>query len=291
MFFILFKNVFEKKPLPIIAIPTTAGTGSDVTPYSILTRNDMKTKMSFGNEDTFPKVAFLDAAYTESMSYETTVNTAVDALSHAMEGFLSRRSTPVSDALAVEAIRVFGECVRALIKPLSNEVKEAKSSGAKCPRDFVLPLSNEVKEAKSSGAKCSGIDFEVREKLLYVSMLGGMVISHTGTTIMHGLGYSLTYFKDIPHGKANGLFMREYLKYNYEAVSEKIDKVLELFKVSSIDEFGDIIDKMLKNDVRLSSEEIRMYASLAMKQKSTTYNARQVLDSDLIDILEKTFLS
>ena len=287
----LYKNVFENKPLPIIAIPTTAGTGSDVTPYSILTRNDMKTKMSFGNEDTFPKVAFLDAAYTESMSYETTVNTAVDALSHAMEGFLSRRSTPVSDALAVEAIKIFGECAESLIKPLSNEVKEAKSSGAKCPRDFVLPLSNEVKEAKSSGAKCSAIDFEVREKLFYVSMLGGMVISHTGTTIMHGLGYSLTYFKDIPHGKANGLFMREYLKYNYEAVSDKIEKILELFKVKSIDEFGDIIGKMLKNDVSLSREEIRLYASLAMKQKSTTYNARQVLESDLIDILEKTFLN
>ncbi|WP_010681134.1 iron-containing alcohol dehydrogenase family protein [Acetivibrio cellulolyticus] len=249
----LYKNVFDNKPLPIIAIPTTAGTGSEVTPYSILTRNDMKTKMSFGNEDTFPKVAFIDAAYTESMSYETTVNTAVDALSHAMEGFLSRRSTPVSDALAIEAIKIFGECAEALID--------------------------------------NNIDFSVREKLLYVSMLGGMVISHTGTTIIHGLGYSLTYFKDIPHGKANGLFMREYLKYNYNAVNEKINKVLELFKVSTIDEFGDIIDKMLKNDINLSSEEIQLYASLTMKQRSTSYNAREVAEGDLIDILEKTFLS
>jgi alcohol dehydrogenase class IV len=255
----LYKNVFENKPLPIIAIPTTAGTGSDVTPYSILTRDDMKTKMSFGNADTFPKVAFLDAAYTESMSYETTVNTAVDALSHAMEGFLSKRSTPVSDVLALEAIKIFSECVGAL--------KEAKSSEG------------------------FAIDFEIREKLLYASMLGGMVISHTGTTIMHGLGYSLTYFKDIPHGKANGLFMREYLKYNYQAVSKKIDKILELFKVSSIDDFGDIIDNLLNKDVRLNGEEIRQYASLAMKQKSTNYNARQVLESDLVDILEKTFLS
>jgi alcohol dehydrogenase class IV len=193
----LYKNVFGNKPLPIVAIPTTAGTGSEVTPYSILTRDDMKTKMSFGNEDTFPKLAFIDATYTESMSYETTVDTAVDALSHAMEGFLSKRSTPVSDVLAVEAIKVFAECSRALSE--------------------------------------NDIDFNIREKLLYVSVLGGMVISHTGTTIMHGLGYSLTYFKDIPHGRANGFFMREYLKYNYESVSEKIEKILELFKVSSMD--------------------------------------------------------
>ena len=248
----LYKNVFENKPLPIVAIPTTAGTGSEVTPYSILTRDDMKTKMSFGNEDTFPKLAFIDATYTDSMSYETTVDTAVDALSHAMEGFLSKRSTPVSDVLAVEAIKVFAEGSRALSE--------------------------------------NDIDFNIREKLLYVSMLGGMVISHTGTTIMHGLGYSLTYFKDIPHGRANGFFMREYLKYNYEAVSEKTEKILELFKVSSIDEFGDMIEKMLKNNLSLSSEEIQTYASLTMKQRSTSYNARQVDESDLIDILEKTFL-
>ncbi len=248
----LYKNVFDNKPLPIVAIPTTSGTGSEVTPYSILTRDDMQTKMSFGNADTFPKVAFLDATYTESMSCETTVNTAVDALTHAIEGYLSKRSTAVSDLLAEEAIKIFGECTEALTN--------------------------------------NNISFDIREKLLYVSMLGGMVISHTGTTIMHGLGYSLTYFKDVPHGKANAYFMREYLKYNYDAVSEKISKMLELFKVSSIDEFGDIFDKMIKRDVSLSSEEIRLYASLTMKQRSTANNAREVGESDLVDILNKTFL-
>lgn len=247
----LYKNAFENKPLPIVAIPTTAGTGSEVTPYSILTRNDIKTKMSFGNEDTFPKLAFIDPAYTESMSYETTVDTAIDALSHAMEGYLSKRSTPVSDILAIEAMKVFSECATALIN--------------------------------------NNIDFAVREKLLYASMLGGMVISHTGTTIIHGLGYSLTYFKGIPHGRANGYFMREYLKYNYEAVREKTDKILELFKVSSIDEFGDLIEKMIDKNLSLSSEEIRNYAALTMKQRSTSYNAREVNERDLIDILEKTF--
>ena len=247
----LYKNVFENKPLPIVAIPTTAGTGSEVTPYSILTRNDITTKLSFGNEDTFPKIAVIDATYTESMSYDTTVDTAIDALSHAMEGYLSKRSTPVSDVLALEAIKVFSECTKALTD--------------------------------------NNIDFAIREKLLYVSMLGGMVISHTGTTIIHGLGYSLTYFKGIPHGRANGYFIREYLKYNYEAVREKIDIILELFRVSSIDEFGDIIEKMINKNLSLEDEEIRKYAALTMKQRSTSYNARKVDERDLIDILEKTF--
>jgi len=247
----LYKNVFENKPLPIIAIPTTAGTGSEVTPYSILTRDDMKTKKSFGNEDTFPAVAFIDARYTESMSYETTVDTALDAFTHALEGYLGRRSTPVSDILAVEAIRIFGECLENL---LNNK-----------------------------------FDYDVREKLLYMSMLGGMVISHTGTTIIHGMGYSLTYFKDIPHGRANGMLVREYLKYNYEAAKEKTDNVLRLLKVPSIDAFGEIIDRLIPQKPVLTKEEIELYASLAMKQNSTLSNARTVVKEDMEEIFKNTF--
>jgi alcohol dehydrogenase class IV len=129
----------------------------------------------------------------------------------------------------------------------------------------------------------------VRERLLYMSMLGGMVISHTGTTIIHGLGYSLTYFKDIPHGRANGYFVREYLKYNYEAAGEKIDNVQKFLKVSSIDELGDIIDRLLPCSLSLSDEEIEVYAGLAMQQRSTSSNARTVVEEDLRDILRKVF--
>jgi alcohol dehydrogenase class IV len=247
----LYKNVFDVKPLPIIAISTTAGTGSEVTPYSILTRKDMQTKMSFGNEDTFPELAFVDASYTESMPYETTVNTALDAFTHAMEGYLGRRSTPISDILAVEAMSIFGECIENLID--------------------------------------NKIDYDIREKLIYMSLLGGMVISHTGTTIIHGLGYSLTYFKDIPHGKANGFLIKEYLKYNYDFVREKTDTILKLLNVSSIEEFGEKAVKLLLGSVELLPEEIKLYASLAMKQRSTASNPRTVIEKDLVEILKNTF--
>lgn len=131
----LYTNDFKNKPLPIIAVPTTAGTGSEVTPYSILTRDDLNTKMSFGNIDTFPKVAYLDSVYTESLPYHVTVNTAVDAFSHCLEGYLSRRSTPVSDVLASDGITIFGKCLESLIQ--------------------------------------REIDSDVRDNLLYMSMLGG----------------------------------------------------------------------------------------------------------------------
>ena len=242
----LFNNSFEVEPLPVIAVPTTAGTGSEVTPYCILTRNDIQTKMSFGNEYTFPKVAFMDAKYTGTLSYEVTVNTAVDALSHAVEGYLSKRSTPMSDIFAVEAIGIFGACIRSL---MNNDITT-----------------------------------HVREKLLYMAMLGGMVIAHTGTTIVHGMGYSLTYFKDIPHGKANGLLMKEYLRFNYSHAREKTDKILQLLNISDIDDFGSIMGKLLKDRLDLKEDEMELYAVLAMKQRSTGFNIREVRKEDLVEI-------
>ncbi|MGE5418211.1 MAG: iron-containing alcohol dehydrogenase family protein [Acidobacteriota bacterium] len=247
----LFNNEFAQTPLPVIVIPTTAGTGSEVTPYSILTRPDKQTKMSFGNDETIPKAAFLDSRYTSSASYEVTVNTAVDALSHAVEGYLSRRCTPVSDLLALEAIRIFGDCA--------------------------------VKLSANS------LDFAAREQLLYASMLGGMVIAQTGTTIVHGLGYSLTYFKELPHGLANGLLMQEYFTYNYPFAGDKIKNVLNQLGLESIDEFGALIDSLMTNKLTLSIEEMQQFAELAMQQRSTSYNIREVKQDDLVEILRKCF--
>jgi alcohol dehydrogenase class IV len=242
----LFENKFPVKPLPVIAIPTTAGTGSEVTPYSILTRSDLTTKMSFGTPDTFPAIAFLDPRYTESQPAEVTVNTAVDALSHCVEGYLSKRSTPAADILAMEGIRLFGCCMEQL---RSNQ-----------------------------------LTLEDRGKLLYASMLGGMVIAHTGTTIVHGAGYNYTYFKDIPHGKANGYLMAEYLRYNYSHAVEKIDKLLSLLGLTGIDEFDAFIVSLIGEAPRLSEEEIARYASITMKQRSTASNIRTVQAGDIEEI-------
>lgn len=246
----LYKNAFGRTPLPVIAIPTTAGTGSEVTPYAILTRKDLQTKMSFGNEQTFPRLALMDPAYTASMPWEVTVNTAVDAFSHAVEGYLSRRCTPVSDALAEEAVEIFGKTVDSLLN-----------------RD---------------------LNYDTREKLLYVSMLGGMVIAHTGTTIVHGMGYSLTYFKNIPHGKANGLLLEEYFRYNHAEAGGKIDRILALLKMKDLGEFGSCMRKLLECRETFTEAELRQYAALAMKQRSTGFNARTVVEADLFEIMRKS---
>ncbi|RCX11270.1 alcohol dehydrogenase class IV [Anaerobacterium chartisolvens] len=246
----LYKNSFPNRPLPIIAIPTTAGTGSEVTPYCILTRPDMQTKMSFGNDETFPAAAFLDASYTESLTRSVTVNTAIDALTHAMEGYLSKRSTAVTDALAAESMEILGECLIAL----------------------------------NNGEISPG----TRDKLLYASMLAGMVIANTGTTIIHGMGYSLTYFKDIPHGEANALFVKEYLEFNRDAAPEKTDRVLGLLKVESTQQLGGVIASLIEEKPSLNGEEINYYADLTMKQRSTLSNIKTVSAQDIEGIIRRS---
>jgi alcohol dehydrogenase class IV len=245
----LFENSFKNKPLPIIAIPTTAGTGSEVTPYSVLTRKELQTKGSFGTPDTFPAIAFLDPVYTETQPTAVTVNTAIDALSHNVEGYLSRRSTPASDILAQEGIRLFGEC------------KEHLAAGQ--------------------------VSREVRGKLLYASMLGGMVIAHTGTTIVHGAGYNYTYFKDIPHGKANGYLMAEYLRFNYGHAREKTENILALMGLTDIDGFDTLIASLIGKAPGLSDEEISKYAAITMSQRSTASNIRPVQAQDIEEIFRK----
>jgi len=245
----LFKNSFPVEPLPVLAIPTTAGTGSEVTPYSILTRPDVETKMSFGNDQTFPKVAFLDAKYTTSMNRDTTVNTAVDALSHAVEGYLTKRSTPLSDTLALESISVFGSCIGNLVD-----------------NDF---------------------NMDMREKLLYSSMLAGMVISQTGTSIVHGMGYPLTYYKNVPHGKANGLLLTEYLRFNYDYQTEKINNILSALKMRDVDEFEKTMERLVVNDLMLSEDELIKFSRQTEKHKSVSFNLKPVTYDVILNIYKK----
>mgnify|MGYP000843572188 FL=1 len=245
----LFTNSFPNKPLPIIAIPTTAGTGSEVTPYSVLTRSDLQTKKSFGNKDTFPVIAFLDPHYTQSQPVNVTINTALDAFSHNMEGYISTRSTPVSDILAAEGIRLFGCCLDSL--------------------------------------KIGVFTLEDRENMLYASLLGGMVISQTGTNLIHPTAYNYTYFKDIPHGKANGYLMAEFLRFNYEAAKDKVENILKLTGFESIDAFAEAIAYLTGEAPRIDEAEIAQYVAIAMTQRGIHTNIRPVQSEDLAEFLRK----
>ena len=235
----LFSNKFTKA-LPIVCIPTTAGTGSEATPYSVLLRKDLQTKVSFGNENTYPAYAFVDAKYTNSLSKDFTISTAVDAFTHAFEGYLANRSSVISDCFALEAIKAFGKTMRKLSQ--------------------------------------FEIDENDRENLMLVSLLGGVIISQTGVTIAHGMGYCYTYFKGIPHGKANGLIMKEYIKLNYDSAKDKIDTAMKTLGCSGIEEFTSILHEMLGDSPHLTEEEVEQYTKLTLIQKGSMLNNPHPID-------------
>lgn len=226
----LFSGPYTADVLPMVFIPTTAGTGSEVTQYSILTNDRLQTKTSIASPVLFPAVAMLDAKYTEGLSHATAVNTAVDALSHSVEGMLSNRANPLSDCLAAESIRRIASCFASM------------GENALTPED--------------------------RENLLYASTLGGLVIANTGTTAVHAMGYSLTYFKDIDHGRANGLLLAEFLRFVEKSAPAKIRDILACAGLESVDAFASALKSLLGDPEPITAEEIARYTEIAIKAKN-----------------------
>lgn len=167
---------FPRGMLPIVAVPTTAGTGSEVTPYSVLVDTARRRKATIKGPGLFPKIALLDPELTRSMPRDVTVATGLDVLSQAMEGMVSRKSTAVGDILALETCRLVAQWL---------------------PR-----------------AARDGDDLEARAAMLHAAMLSGCVIAQSGTTLVHGMGYYYTLECGIPHGLANGLFLIPVFRYN-----------------------------------------------------------------------------
>lgn len=242
----LFSGQYEQKVLPMVHIPTTAGTGSEVTQYAILTNDKAQTKTSMTSAVLFPAIAYCDPTYMKSLSKTVTVNTAIDALSHAVEGMLSKRATILTDALAKESISYIMKNVDSL--------------------------------------KTDALSLEQRGELLYASTLAGMVIAHTGTTAVHSMGYSLTYFRDIDHGRANGLLLAKFLDFVKKSDETLVDRILSSMKLSSVEEFSGVLDGLLGEKESISAEEIETFAGIAINAKNILNCTVIPNKKDLIDI-------
>lgn len=165
-----------EKALPVVAAPTTTGTGSEVTQYSVLTDTEVGRKVVMQGPALVPRVAILDPDVTDYMPGRLVAGTGFDALSHALEAFISRRASPLSNLFALEAARL-------IFSSLAPAVKGSR---------------------------------EAREAMLYASMLAGVAINQAGSTLAHGLGYYLTVRHDLHHGVANALLLPHVLAYYAE---------------------------------------------------------------------------
>jgi alcohol dehydrogenase class IV len=236
----LFGTVFAQA-LPIAAVPTTAGTGAELTPNAVLTHDAAKTKTSVAAPALVPRLAFLDARYLQGLPRHITIHTAIDALSHAMEGLLSARSSLFSDALAKTSIAAITSCLPAL---------------AGEERDWNQP--------------------QIRQTLLWASNLAGMVIAHTGTIGVHAMGYMLTYFKHIDHGRANGLLLGPYLqmlqtKEAGEVPFERrrIPEILAALGMPDLASFFQVLEGLLGSREHIETADLAYYADRSAAAKNT----------------------
>lgn len=180
----IYKREYSNKALSVALIGTTAGTGSEVTAVAVLTNDETGIKKSISGPDCYAAVSFCDPKYTCSMSYKTTVSTALDAFAHAVEGFFTVKCEG--------ALRLFAEkCIPELYSCLE-----------------ILSKTDKVPE-------------EIREKLYYASIYAGLVINTCGTAFPHPLGYVLTENYGVPHGMACAAFFAPFIDRCAEFASEK----------------------------------------------------------------------
>lgn len=171
-----YTTEFANAGIPIIAIPTTAGTGSEVNAFGVITDEATHRRFYVGHSSALAKRAILDPELTIGLPSKATAATGMDALCHAIESYLSVRSNPFSDGIALQVIEM-----------VSTHVETAVSKGD---------------------------DIEARSQMLLASHIAGVGFSHTGLGLVHGIGHALGGQFNIPHGVALCLVFESVLRFN-----------------------------------------------------------------------------
>ena len=175
--------------LPKIMIPTTAGTGSEVTFTSVFIRKALKKKEGMNSPWLYPELALLDPVLTLSVPSNVTAATGIDALCHAIESYTSINSSPLSELVSLEAIRLISSDLRT------------------CVHD--------------------GGNLKARENLLLGSLYAGLGLANAGVTAVHSLSYPLGGKYGISHGVANTVLLPYVMRYNLPGAMEKFAVVAE----------------------------------------------------------------
>ena len=173
--------------LPTIMLATTAGTGAEVTPNAIITDTTAKLKRGIVSRYILPEIAIIDPSLTDLLPSEVTAYTGMDAFIHALESYVSLNTSPLTDIIALEAIKLINQHLRIAVKNGSNK--------------------------------------EARDNLALASMLGGMALTGAGTGGIHALAYPLGARFGIPHGMANAMMLIYVVKFNLPAAKEKFAQV------------------------------------------------------------------
>ncbi|HWQ61709.1 MAG TPA: iron-containing alcohol dehydrogenase [Negativicutes bacterium] len=179
----LAKAPIKKRGLPTIMVPTTAGTGSEVTPNAIVLVPEEELKVGIVSSKMMPDCVILDPLMTVKLPPAITASTGMDALTHAIECYTSKKANPFSDTFALKAVSL-----------ISGSIRRAYNDGG---------------------------DVDARHDMLLGAMFGGLCIATSSTTAVHALAYPLGGKYRMPHGLSNAILLPHVMNFNMDAAAEK----------------------------------------------------------------------
>jgi alcohol dehydrogenase class IV len=185
------ENKVTGDTIPMVAIPTTAGTGSETTPYAVFTNPKIHRKDAVVSQYIYPRMSIIDPALMRTMSPSVTADTGFDALGHAIEAYMSILANPFADACSYESVRLIGE---ALVKAVRD-----------------------------------GNNIEARGKMAIASSLAGMAIAQVGVVAGHGFAMAIGGLLNTSHGRTVGILLPHVMTYNLNAIPDKIARLAPAF--------------------------------------------------------------
>lgn len=261
-------QILTRPQTPHIVIPTTAGTGSEVTAGAVILDKEQGQKIIIFENFNIPRVAILDPRLTENLPPDLTASTGMDAMTHAVESYTAQQRNPISDAAALHAIRLISR---------------------------YLPMA--VKH---------GSDMLARGQMQIAALLAGWAFSNAMVGLVHAMSHSLGAICRVPHGLANGIILPHVMTYNLEEIPTLTADIAETLGEdirgmtpmeagkAGIDKMNELsqsigLPQRLK-DTGIDKVQLKECAELSISDGSIIYNARMIFEAEeVLEIYQKAY--
>ena len=256
----------RNKGLPVIALPTTSGTGAEVTINYVITNEENKKKMVCVDVHDIPTCAIIDPDLMQDMPQSLAATTGMDALTHAMEGYITKAGWLIPDIFHVNAMAL-------IYKNLEKAANE---------KDVIAV-----------------------EKMAYAQYIAGMGFSNVGLGIVHSMAHSLGSYFDTPHGLANAILLPHVLKFNGEVCPELFRNMGRAFGLnmdnlndaSAVEKIVDAVKELSRKlripqtlrEIGIQEEMIPTLAKQAFNDVCTAGNPREVTVEDIINLYKQAY--
>ncbi len=255
-----------EKALPIVAIPTTAGTGTEADPWTVITHETAHEKIGFGCPLTFPAISIVDPELMVSIPPRFTAYQGFDAFFHAAEGYIANCATPISDLYALEAIRL-------LYKYLPAAVAD-------------------------------GHDLEARTNVAWASTLAGMVESTSSCTSEHSMEHAMSaLYPALPHGAGLICLSKAYFETFVDDSKDRYMKMAKVMTSEPAQQAGDFVDALVKMQKACGMDQLKLsdwglkeedLPEMVQNAKATMgglfqLDPRMLTDDEILDIYKKSY--